>query len=72
VEEWRRLVLAWLTYDPSTNQIFYGTSQPGTFNPDLRPGENKWAATIFARNPDTGKANWAYQLVPHDNWTMTR
>jgi len=59
---------AWLTYDPSTNQIFYGTSQPGTFNPDLRPGENKWAATIFARNPDTGKANWAYQLVPHDNW----
>jgi alcohol dehydrogenase (cytochrome c) len=59
---------AWLTYDPETNQIFYGTSQPGTFNPDLRPGDNKWAATIFARNPDTGKANWAYQLVPHDNW----
>jgi alcohol dehydrogenase (cytochrome c) len=59
---------AWLTYDPDTNQIFYGTSQPGTFNPDMRPGDNKWGATIFARNPDTGKANWAYQLVPHDNW----
>lgn len=58
----------WITYDPDTNQIFYGTSQPGTFNPDLRPGDNKWAATIFARNPDTGKANWAYQTVPHDNW----
>jgi alcohol dehydrogenase (cytochrome c) len=58
----------WLTYDPETNQIFYGTSQPGTFNPDMRPGDNKWGATIFARNPDTGKAAWAYQLVPHDNW----
>jgi len=34
----------------------------------MRPGENKWAASIFARNPDTGKAVWAYQLVPHDNW----
>ncbi len=59
---------AWVTYDPELNLIFYGTSQPGTFNPDMRPGENKWAATIFARNPDTGKAVWAYQLVPHDNW----
>ena len=59
---------AWITYDPELNLIFYGTSQPGTFNPDMRPGENKWAATIFARNPDTGKAAWAYQLVPHDNW----
>jgi alcohol dehydrogenase (cytochrome c) len=59
---------AWITYDPELNLIFYGTSQPGTFNPDMRPGENKWAASIFARNPDTGKAVWAYQLVPHDNW----
>ncbi len=58
----------WITYDPDLNLIYYGTSQPGTFNPDLRPGENKWAATIFARNPDTGKAVWAYQTVPHDNW----
>jgi alcohol dehydrogenase (cytochrome c) len=59
---------AWITYDPELNLIFYGTSQPGTFNPDMRPGANKWAATIFARSPDTGKAVWAYQLVPHDNW----
>ena len=43
---------AWITYDPDTNQIFYGTSQPGTFNPDMRPGDNKWGASIFARNAD--------------------
>ena len=58
----------WLTYDPETNLLFYGTSQPGTFNPDQRPGDNKWGASVFARNPDTGKAVWAYQLTPHDNW----
>jgi PQQ-dependent dehydrogenase (methanol/ethanol family) len=24
--------------------------------------------TIFARNPDTGMATWAYQMTPHDAW----
>ena len=24
--------------------------------------------TIFARNPDTGQARWAYQMTPHDEW----
>ena len=24
--------------------------------------------TIFARNPDTGVAAWAYQMTPHDAW----
>ena len=61
-------VWEWMTYDPETNLLFYGTSQPGTFNADQRPGDNKWGATVFARNPDTGKAAWAYQLTPHDYW----
>ena len=34
----------------------------------MRPGDNKWSMTIFARNPDTGEAKWAYQLTPHDAW----
>ncbi len=58
----------WITYDPGTNLVFYGTSQPGVFNPDQRPGDNKWGASVFARDADTGKAAWAYQLTPHDNW----
>lgn len=61
-------VWGWLTYDPETNLLFYGTAQPGVWNPDMRPGDNKWSSTIFARNPDTGAAVWAYQLTPHDNW----
>jgi lanthanide-dependent methanol dehydrogenase len=34
--------------------------------PGLRPGDNKWGSSIFARDPDTGEAVWAYQFVPHD------
>lgn len=59
---------AWFTYDPDLNLIYYGTGNPGVWNPDMRPGDNKWGASIFARNPDTGAAVWAYQLTPHDGW----
>jgi alcohol dehydrogenase (cytochrome c) len=57
-----------LTYDPTLNLLFEGTSNPGTWNPDVRPGDNKWGSTIFARDPDTGQAVWAYQMTPHDSW----
>ncbi|HKS09024.1 MAG TPA: methanol/ethanol family PQQ-dependent dehydrogenase [Pyrinomonadaceae bacterium] len=56
----------WISYDPELNLIFYGTGNPGPWNPDQRPGDNKWTCGIFARNPDTGEAVWFYQLSPHD------
>jgi PQQ-dependent dehydrogenase (methanol/ethanol family) len=56
----------WISYDPDQNLIFYGTANPGPWNPDQRPGDNKWTSGIFARNPDTGDAHWFYQLSPHD------
>jgi PQQ-dependent dehydrogenase (methanol/ethanol family) len=59
-------VWGWVSYDPDTNLIFYGTANPGSWNPDLRPGDNKWAASVFARDADTGEAVWAYQYTPHD------
>ena len=58
----------WFTYDPETNLIYYGTGNPGTWNPNQRPGDNKWSITIFARDADTGMAKWAYQMTPHDEW----
>ncbi len=58
----------WYTYDPQLNLLYYGSGNPGTWNPDQRPGDNKWAMTLFARNPDTGVAAWAYQMTPHDAW----
>jgi alcohol dehydrogenase (cytochrome c) len=59
---------AWFTYDPALDLLYYGTANPGVWNPDLRPGDNKWGSTIFARRPSTGAAVWAYQLTPHDGW----
>jgi len=68
-DQWRiggGAVWGWISYDQSTNAIFYGTSNPGSWNPALRPGDNKWASSIFARDADTGEALWAYQWTPHD------
>ena len=59
-------VWGWISYDPELDLIYHGTSNPGVWNPALRPGDNKWATSIFARDPDTGYARWAYQFVPHD------
>lgn len=59
-------VWGWLSYDPELNLVYYGTSNPGAWNADQRPGDNKWACSIFARDPDTGYAKWAYQYSPHD------
>src|SRR5216683_6868766 len=58
----------WITYDPELNLIYYGTSNPGAWNPNQRPGDNKWSTSIFARDPNTGLAKWVYQLTPHDEW----
>jgi alcohol dehydrogenase (cytochrome c) len=61
-------VWGWISYDPGLDLIYYGTGNPGPWNPDMRPGDNKWTATIFARDPDDGRARWAHQIVPHDMW----
>jgi PQQ-dependent dehydrogenase (methanol/ethanol family) len=56
----------WISYDPEQNLILYGTGNPGPWNPDQRPGDNKWTCGIFARDVDTGEARWFYQFTPHD------
>jgi lanthanide-dependent methanol dehydrogenase len=69
--QWKRgggAVWGWISYDPETNLIFYGAGNPGTWDPNQRPGANKWGDTVFARNPDTGMAVWAFQEDAHDAW----
>jgi PQQ-dependent dehydrogenase (methanol/ethanol family) len=56
----------WISYDPELNLIYYGTANPSPWNAEQRPGDNKWTAGIFARDPDTGQARWFYQYAPHD------
>jgi lanthanide-dependent methanol dehydrogenase len=59
-------VWGWLSYDPELNLLYHGTANPGPWNPEQRPGDNKWTAGIFARDPTTGEARWFYQWSPHD------
>jgi PQQ-dependent dehydrogenase (methanol/ethanol family) len=59
-------VWGWISYDPELDLVYHGTGNPGPWNPDIRPGDNKWTAGLFARDPDTGEAVWAYQWSPHD------
>jgi len=61
-------VWGWISYDPELDLIFYGTGNPGPWNPDQRPGDNKWTCGVFARDPDTGQARWFYHVGPHDHF----
>jgi len=58
----------WYSYDPKLNLMYYGTGNPSTWNPNQRPGDNRWSMTMFARDVDTGMAKWVYQMTPHDEW----
>ncbi len=58
----------WYSYDPKLDLVYYGSGNPGSWNPTQRPGKNRWSMTIFARDLKTGEAKWVYQLTPHDGW----
>jgi PQQ-dependent dehydrogenase (methanol/ethanol family) len=58
---------SWISYDPDLDLLYYGTANPGPWNPEQRPGDNKWTSTLFARRLETGEAIWAYQMNPHDD-----
>jgi PQQ-dependent dehydrogenase (methanol/ethanol family) len=61
-------VWGWFSYDPETDTLFYSTGNPGVWNPDVRPGDNKWSCAVFARDAKTGHVKWVTQLIPHDGW----
>ncbi len=70
-DTWKRggaPVWGWLTYDPPLDLVYYGTGNPGPYNPEQRPGDNKWTSSVLARRPSDGSLVWAYQFTPNDNW----
>ena len=59
----------WLTpsYDPELNLTYWGVGNPGPdWNPDQRPGDNLYTASVIAVDADTGKMRWHYQFTPND------
>jgi PQQ-dependent dehydrogenase (methanol/ethanol family) len=70
-DSWRRggaPVWGWISYDPQLDWIYFGTGNPGPYNTEQRPGENKWTNSVLARRPSDGALMWAYQFTPHDSW----
>jgi PQQ-dependent dehydrogenase (methanol/ethanol family) len=70
-DAWKRggaPVWGWLSYDPELDLVYYGTGNPGPYNPEQRPGDNKWTSSVLARRPGNGELVWAYQFTPNDNW----
>ena len=61
-------VWGWMSYDPDLDLVYYGTGNASPYNPEQRPGDNKWSASVLARRPEDGSLVWAYQFTPHDNW----
>jgi PQQ-dependent dehydrogenase (methanol/ethanol family) len=64
------------SYDPKTNVLYYGTSNPSPWGASVRGPDtseygqftNLYTSTTLAINPDTGTLMWHYQSTPHDAW----
>jgi alcohol dehydrogenase (cytochrome c) len=55
------------TYDPETDTFYQGIGNAGPdYDPEYRPGDNKWAASVLAISPSDGKIKWGYQYTPND------
>ena len=83
-DEWQRgggTAWGWYSYDPELHLVYYGTGNPGLWSPSFRcnppvtqencnsgASDNKWSLSLFARNVDTGEAEWVYQMTPFDQW----
>ncbi len=68
----------WITgsYDPELDLVYWGTGNAGPWNPQTRPGDNLYTASVLAFRPKTGEIVWHYQFSPNEmydwdaNWEM--
>jgi PQQ-dependent dehydrogenase (methanol/ethanol family) len=68
----------WLvgSYDPKTNSVFWGFSNPSPWNSIVRSTgngdygklSNLYSASTVAFDADTGKIKWHFQATPEDAW----
>ena len=55
------------TYDPDSDTFYQGIGNAGPdWDPEYRPGDNKWAASVLAINPTNGAIKWGFQYTPND------
>jgi len=65
------------TYDPATNTVWWGTSNPAPLfdwagdnwkTEGARPGDNLYTSSVVALDADSGKLKFYHQEIPHDIW----
>ncbi|HYZ22670.1 MAG TPA: PQQ-dependent dehydrogenase, methanol/ethanol family [Rhodopila sp.] len=64
------------SYDPRTNTVFYGTSNPSPWNAAVRSAgtsdygklTNLYTSSTLALDADTGRIKWAIQSTPAEAW----
>lgn len=55
------------TYDVETDTLFWTTGNPSPdYDGSVRVGDNLYACSVLALNPNTGKLKWYFQFTPHD------
>jgi alcohol dehydrogenase (cytochrome c) len=55
------------TYDAESDTFYQGIGNAGPdWDPEYRPGDNKWAASVLALSPADGQIKWGYQYTPND------
>ena len=62
---------AWTTgtYDPALRLRYWAVGNPSPdWNGDAREGDNLYADSVLALDPDTGELKWHFQFTPHDVW----
>ncbi len=61
---------AWMSgnYDPELNLVYWGTGNPGPWPPDVRKGDNLYATSLLAIDPDTGAIKAYHQYQWNDGW----
>jgi quinohemoprotein ethanol dehydrogenase len=62
-----------ITYDASSDTLYFGTDGPSPWNPARRAphaGDELFSDCIIAVNATTGRYLWHYQTVQHDGWNL--
>lgn len=60
-----------ITFDPTTNLVYFGTANAEPWNPkvnDRGTGDALYSASIVAVDADTGEYAWHFQETPEDRW----
>jgi len=60
-----------ITIDSNTGNIYATIGNPAPdLDGSLRPGDNRWSASMVSLDSKTGKMIWGYQYLPHDVWDL--